>query len=186
MNYQKVSIPKNGDGAGCATPKSSDIIIMDVDDVKAEPTRVVGNTIMEGDYELNSQATAVVIYATPSSIDLTEEYSGDADARGVKQGVAFEHPGNGLDIKGFTEAYMNRGVIILVKEDDGSSTGHTQAFGSKSNPLFMSVESTNNKDATKRKFTFKQELNSKFLPGDYLGAAVPVADKAKASNQEGA
>lgn len=186
MSYQKVSIPKNGDGAGCATPKSSEIIIMDVDDIKAEPTRTVGNPTMEGDYELNAEATAVAIYATPSSIDLPEEYSGEADARGVKQGVAFEHPGNSVEIKGFTEAFMNRGVVILVKECDESANGRTQAFGSKCNPLFMTVESTNNKDATKRKFTFKQELNSKFLPGDYSGAAVPVADKSSATNQEGA
>ena len=135
---------------------------------------------------MNEGATAVAIYATPSSIDLSEEYSGDADARGVKQGVAFEHPGNSVEIKGFTEAFMNRGVVILVREGDGSTSGRTQAFGSKCNPLFMTVENTNNKDATKRKFTFKQELNDKFLPGDYVGADVPVANKAKASNQEGA
>ena len=35
------------------------------------------------------------------------------------------------------------------------------------------------------KFTFKQELNDKFLPGDYSGTAVPVAAKAGA-NTEGA
>ena len=33
MAYQKVSIPKNGDGAGCATAKASEIIIIDVDDI---------------------------------------------------------------------------------------------------------------------------------------------------------
>lgn len=185
MAYQKVSIPKNGDGAGCATAKASEIIIIDVDDIKEEPTRTVGNPAMDGDYTLNEGATAIAIYATPSSIDLPEEYSGDADARGVKQGVAFEHPGNSVEIKGFTEAYMNRGVVILVKECDGSAAGRTQAFGSKCNPLFMTVESTNNKDATKRKFTFKQELNDKFLPGDYSGTAVTVAAKAGA-NSEGA
>lgn len=186
MSYTKVSIPKNGDGAGCPTAKASEIIIIDVADIKAEPTRTVGSPAMVGDFELNEGASAVSIYATPSSIDLPEEYSGEADARGVKQGVSFEHPGNSVEIKGFTEAYMNRGVIIHVKECDGSASGRTQVFGSKCNPLFMTVESTNNKDATKRKFTFKQEINDKFLPGDYSGAAVAIAAVAASSTNEGA
>lgn len=39
MPYVKVSIPKNGDGAGCADPKSSEIIVIDVEDIVTEPTR---------------------------------------------------------------------------------------------------------------------------------------------------
>lgn len=50
--YTKVSIPKNGDGAGCPVSRSSNIIIIDVDDIKVEPTREVGNTALKGDLEL--------------------------------------------------------------------------------------------------------------------------------------
>ncbi len=181
--YTKVSIPKNGDGAGCAVSRSSDIIIVDVDDIKTEPTREVGNPAMKGDLELNEEAKAVVIYGTPTTIEETEEYSGDADARGVKQGVAFEHPGNSSAIKGFTEAFMNKGVVILVKECDGTANGKVQMFGRKCNPLFLSAERTGNNEANKRKFTFKQELNDKFLPGDYSGAMPAVADAAKAASE---
>ena len=52
MPYVKVSIPKNGDGAGCADPKSSEIIIIDVADVATEPTRELGNVALTGDVEL--------------------------------------------------------------------------------------------------------------------------------------
>lgn len=172
--YKKVSIPKNGDGAGCSVPKSSDIIIMDVEDVETEPTRTVGNPVLVGDFKLKKDAKAIAIYGTPSSINLSEEYAGEADARGVKQGVAFEHPGNSAAIKGHIEAFMNKGVIILVKECNGTAAGRVQAFGSKCNPLFLSLERTDNKESNKRKFTWKQELVDKFLPGDYTGAMPAV------------
>ena len=181
--YKKVSIPKNGDGGGCPVPKSSDIIIIDVEDVVTEPTRTVGNVVLVGDYTLKENAKAVAIYGTPSSIDLTEEYSGEADARGVKQGVAFEHPGNSAAVKGHIEAFMNKGAIILVKECNGTAAGRVQAFGTKCNPLFLSVERTDNKEANKRKLTWKQELVDKFLPGEYSGKMPAVEAEAAAPSE---
>lgn len=187
MAYTKVSIPKNGDGAGCATAKSSEVIVIDVEDIETEPTRSVGDVQLQGDYKLKEGTKAVCIYATAPTIEFTEEYSGEADARGVKQGVGYEHPGNSVDIKNHTEAFMNKGVVILVKECDGTEGGRVQAFGSKCNPLYMTPETTNNKEACKRKFVWKQEQIDKFLPGDYSGTMPDVAATAAASsNQEGA
>lgn len=177
--YTKVSIPKNGDGAGCAVPKDPTIIIVDVDDIEKEPSRSIGNPKTEGDLELKEGAKAVGVYATPTTISVTEEYSGDPDARGVKQGTAFSHPGDTDEIRGFIEAYMNKGVVILSKSCDGSGAGRTTILGSKCNPLFLTVESTINNEATKRTLTFKQELNSAFLPGTYEGAMPELAEPAK-------
>lgn len=176
MAYNKVNILKNGDGAGCATPKLPNIIVINADDIKTEPTRTVGDPTMVGDFELNTGAKALTIYATPSSIEMLEEPSGEADARGVKLGVAFEHPGNHLDIKAFVEAYLNTGVVLMVKEGCGSATPRTHVVGSKCNPLFMSFETTNNKEATKRKLTFKQEMADKFLAGEYSGTEIPLVE----------
>lgn len=185
MAYVKVSIPKDSDGAGVPVAKSSDIYIIDVDDIASEPTRELGDGALTGDFTLKEGAKAVAVYGTPSTINETEEYSGDPDARGVMQGVEFEHPGDTKAIKGFTEQYMNKGVVILVKECDGTSEGRIQAFGSKCNPLYMTVERTGSNEANKRKFTFKQELNGKFLPGDYTGAMPEVAS-ASSTSTEGA
>ncbi len=183
MSYTKVSIPKNGDGAGCPAPKSSDVYLIDVDDIASEPTREVGNTVVDGDLTLAEGAKAVCIYGTPKTINVTEEYSGEADARGVKQGIEFEHPGNSVAIKNHTEAFLNKGVVALVKECNGSSAGRVQIFGTKCNPLFLTVETTNTSEANKRKFTWKQEIVDKFLPGDYQGA-MPAAAAAATSSSE--
>ena len=59
--YTKVSIPKNGDGAGAATIKSPTVIIMDVEDIATEPSREVGDTELNGNYTLKTGANAVGI-----------------------------------------------------------------------------------------------------------------------------
>ena len=190
--YTKVSIPKAGDGAGSAAIKDPTIILIDVDDITAEPTRSHGNVVLNGNVSLASGAKAIGIYATPSSIELTEEASGEADARGIMQGVKFDHPGNSVQSKNFVEANLNRGFVALVKECDGTSEGRMQYVGSKCNPLFLTPESTNTKEATKRTFTLKQEIAGRFLPGEYAGTIPTLADPASdaaedgSSNQEGA
>lgn len=185
MAYIKASVQKNGDGAGCATAKSSQIILVDVEDISAEPTRTVGSVTMDGDLTLEEGAKGISLYATSSTIEITEEFSGEIDARGVKNGLSFEHPGDNVAIKNFIEAFLNRPVVALTKECDGSTEGRTRLIGSKCNPLYLTPETTINKEATKRKLTFKQEQNDKFLAGEYSGKMVAIAENA-AIAKEGA
>lgn len=187
MAYVKASIPKNGDGAGVAIPKNPTVIIIDADDILTEPTRTVGDTTMVGDYTLKEGAKAIGVYATPSTIEIVEDNSGDPDARGFMNGVTFEHPGNSKAIKGFAEYYANRGVVILTRECNGGT--RIEAHGDKCNPLFLTTTRTANKDANKRSFAFKQEMNSPYVAGDYEGEVPELADEpaaAAAANQEGA
>lgn len=94
-------------------------------------------------------------------------------------GVTFEHPGNTKEIKNFTERYANRGVVILTRECNGDA--RIEAHGDKCNPLFLTTTRTATKDANKRQFVFKQEMNSPYVSGDYTGtlpelAAEPAAE----------
>lgn len=179
--YTKVSIPKSGDGAGCAVPKNPTVILIDVDDVTAEPTRSHGNVALTGNYTLGAGVKAVGIYATPSTIEEVNEYEGDVDARGVKQGISFEHPGNDDAVANFREHSLNRGFIALVHECDGDS-GRYRAYGSKCNPLFVTPEVTNSKEGSKTKFTLKQEIKGTFEPGIYTGTVPDLADDASSSS----
>ena len=175
--YVKVSVPKNSDGAGAATIKDPTIVIVDIDDIASEPTREVGNTELVGDLELAASAKAVGVYATPSSVSVTEESSGEVDARSCIKGVEYTHPGDSVAIANHAEAYMNRGVVILVKECDGSAAGRTRLVGSKCNPLYLSPEYTNSSEGTSRKFVWKQNQGEKFVVGTYAGAAPALADE---------
>lgn len=176
--YTKVSIPKNGDGAGAATIKNPTIIVVDAEDIAQEPTREVGNTEVVGDLELNEGAKGVGIYATPSSIQLTEESQGEVDARSCLKGVEYDHPGDSVEIANHAEAFMNRGVVIIVRECDGSSAGRARIVGSKCNPLFLQPEYTNSNEATKRHFVWKQTQGDKFVIGTYGGKLPTLAGDA--------
>lgn len=184
--YTKVSIPKNGDGAGAATIKSPTVIIMDVDDIASEPSREVGDTELNGDYTLESDAKAVGIYATPSTIIPTEEQQGDVDARSLIKGVEYVHPGDSVDIANHTEAFLNRGVVILVKECDGTANGRVRAIGSKCNPLYMQPEYTNSGEGTNRKFVWKQAQGDKFAIATYGGTMPALASEPATGSESGA
>ena len=182
--YTQVSIPKPEGGAGAAMPKDPTIIIIRARDIESEPTREVGSPTMVGDLTLKTGAKAVGVYATPTSISVTEPVSGDPDGRGITQGIEYEHPGNSAEIRGHKEAYLNEGVVILQKDCDGSAAGGYNYIGSKCNPLFLTSELTDNKDARKNKFTWAQGQAGPFGVGVYGGALPTMA--ADAPSNEGA
>lgn len=187
MTYVKTSIPRASDNAGSPVPKDPNIIIIDADSIDVEPTREKGNTVLTGTFTLKTGEKAFGLYATPTTISLTEEISGDADGKGITKGIQFQHPGNSDLIKNFLEAYLNKPVVILVKDCDGSAEGRMQIIGSKCNPLTLSWEPTLNNEATRRQLTFKQAMADGFMVGSYSGtlpelAAEPGAD----SGSEGA
>ena len=82
--YNPVSILKTDEGAGCPRPKNPTIILVPVEFVAAEPTREIGDIVMKSDLELIAEKKAIGIYATPSTIECTEESEGDPDAAASK------------------------------------------------------------------------------------------------------
>ena len=175
MTYVKVSIPKNSEGAGAATIKKPTVILIDVADVASEPARTLGSPNISGDITLAQSAKAVGIYATPSSIEITRESSGDVDARATIKGIAYDHPGDSDAIEGHLEAYLNKGVIALVTECDGSANGRVRLVGSVCNPLDLEPEYTNTNEATRNRFVWKQAQGDKFGVATYAGALPALA-----------
>lgn len=182
--YTKVSIPKSGDGAGCAVPKNPNIIVMFAEDIDTEPVRAHGNVEMSGNYALKTGAKAIGIYLTPSTIAAGYDPDGEVDGRGFKHKIEGEHPGNDKSLENFVEGAANKGVVILARNCDGSANGVVKAYGSKCNPLFLTPECTDSKDANKTKLAFAQEMAQKFLPGIYSGTMPDLADPADEDSSE--
>ncbi len=181
--YTKTSIPKTG---ALAAPviKSDEIIIVDANDVASEPTRAFGNTVATGDLTLAESAKGVRIQVSSHTIDCGYDQDGEVDAKGFKQRVAFDYPGNTPELDNFIEYYANRGVLILVKSCE---TGKTKLYGQKCNPLRLTAEPTENNEASKTHLAFAQEVAGALLPSVYSGAVPAVAaDPADASDNESA
>ena len=181
--YTKVSIPRHEDG-GAPTIKNATVILVDINDIASEPTRTLGNTEVVGNLTLESGAKAVGVYATPSTIIPTEEQSGEVDARGIIKGVEYVHPGNSVAIANHTEAFLNRPVVAIIRECDGAS-GKTLIIGSKCNPLYLQPEYTNSKEASNRKFVWKQDMPDKFVIGTYTGTIPDLAGEAAETSGSG-
>ena len=173
--YVKTSIPKSSEGAGVAVPKDPNVIVMLAKDITAEPTREHGSVVLSGNYTLANGAKAIGIYLTPGTIDVGFDTEGDVDAKGFKQTVAGSHPGNDTPLQNFIEGTINEGVVILVKDCNGGS-GEVKAYGSKCNPLFLSPESTDNKEANRTQLSWQQDVAQAFLPGIYTGTMPDLAD----------
>ena len=178
--YTKVSIPKSSEGAGAAQIKNPTVIVVDVEDIASEPTREVGNTEVVGNLTLVTGAKAIGVYATPTTIVPTEESAGEVDARSCIKGVEYVHPGDSVAIANHAEAFMNKGVVIIVRECDGSANGRARIIGSKCNPLYLQPEYTNSGEATNRKFVWKQAQGDKFVIGTYSGDLPTLAADAAA------
>ena len=96
------------------------------------------------------------------------------------------HPGDSVDIANHTEAFLNKGVVILVKECDGTSSGRVRAIGSKCNPLYLQPEYTNSGEGTNRKFVWKQAQGDKFAIATYGGTMPALAPEPTTGSESGA
>lgn len=182
MTYVKVSIPRNDEG-GAATVKNPTIILLDINDVETEPTHAFGTAELTGNFAMATGKTGVGVYATPSSISLTEEQSGDVDSRGIAKGVEFVHPGDSKAVSALVEGWLNRPAIIIVRDCDSASSS-ARVIGSKCNPAYLQPEYTNSKDGRNRKLVFKQDQPDKFVIPFYSGTIPALA--ADAAAEQGA
>lgn len=159
MAYVAKSIGRPAGGAGNPTQKFPTILIYETDDCESYPTRSIGVTTTSEDFRLKAEKKLLGIYATPSSIEIMQEAEGDADARGYRKGVKFEHPGNSQDIEDFVEYYSNKNIAAFVLECNGNIA---RSIGDPCNPLSMKVETTETKDGTKVTITLQQEVRDPY------------------------
>ncbi|WP_304953041.1 hypothetical protein [uncultured Alistipes sp.] len=166
MAYVKKALGRPDGGAGNPSPKNPTILLCEVEDVESFPTREIGKTVYTDGFKLKEGRKLQPIYATPSSIEITQAAEGDADARGYKKGVKFEHPGVSTDIEDFVEYAANRNFIAVVRSCDG---GPARVIGSLCNPLSLKSETTDNKDGAKNAITLEEGLRDAFRVMNYTG-----------------
>ncbi len=181
MSYTKKSIGRITGGAGNPSPKHPTILVFEWEDVEKFPTREVGVTTYEDGFALKTGAKLQPVYATPASIEILQESEGDADARGYKKGVKFDHPGNSSDIEDFIEYNSNRNLGAIVQSCDGK---RVRIIGSPCNPLSLKAETSDNKDGTKTTMTMQQDVRDAFRVLTYTGELPEILGEPAESQSE--
>lgn len=163
MNTMIISVLRDPIGA-YPILRPNEIILVNADDIASEPARSLGNIIASGNLTLKEGSLAIRIFVLTDSIDCG--YTSVEESRTFKHSVAFDSPGLPNEMEDFIEVFSNLGVVAIVPACD---TGKTKLYGRKCNPLRLSIEVTDNKEANKARITLSQELPTRFLPSFYSG-----------------
>ena len=84
-----------------------------------------------------------------------------------------------------TNSTGTRIIVGFIALNRDCANGNTAEYrGSKCNPLFLTTEYTNNKDARKRKLTFKQEQRDLIGASIYKGKMPELANEAASAPTE--
>ncbi len=172
MSYTRKTVGLPAAGAGNPSPKSPTIQIFEVGDIATYPTREVGVTTAAEGFAFITGKEPIAVYATPSTIEILQEAEGDADARGYKKGVKFDHPGNSTDIEDFIEYHSNKNLIAVVSNFSGTKQ---RIIGSPDNPLSLKAENQDTKDGAKNTITLQQDIRDEFRILWYTGEITGVS-----------
>lgn len=137
MSYAHVSVPKSGYNPGRVMAKDPNIVLFRWDDVASVPVRDANGVLIAGDLTLESDANGIKIYATPTTIKVTEETVGDPDKKGFIHNLEFEHPGDELAYEEWAENNVNTNLGAIVKQLD---TGEMKLLGTQGSPLQFTAE----------------------------------------------
>lgn len=153
--YVKVSVAKSGTNPGSGGDKKDKIIIIDQDDILTHPERDSKGIVINDNIVLKPGAYMITIYATAPTIKATSDSEGDPDGKLFTQSVAFEHPGDSVEIREFKANWINRNCQIIIER---CTTGKKQLYGAEEAPLQMTTKKEDDKDKNKNTFEFKSLL----------------------------
>jgi hypothetical protein len=155
--YTPVSVPKTGVNPGRPKGKDPNIIIVRTDDVLNFPTRDTNGVKSAAGQNLTLKpgASAIAIYATPSTIKRFDSIEGDPDAKGWLQNLEFEHPGDEI---GFDEWKENNVNINLCALSFRRNFTDVKLHGTIEEPLQFEVEEQDDKDGLKSTIKMKSVM----------------------------
>lgn len=155
--YTPVSVPKTGANPGRPRGKDENIIIARTIDILNEAARDA-NGVQSADGEsttLKPGASAIVIYATPSTIKRYDTGEGDPDAKGWIQNLEFEHPGDEAGLAEWMENNINENLMAWSSRRNWTSV---KQHGTIEEPLQFEVEEQDDKDGLKSTIKLKSVM----------------------------
>lgn len=167
--YTKVKLNKqSGISPGSAAPKSETVIV-DIDDILYFPPSDGNGVKIAGQFLLKPGTSMIPVYSTRSKTDAPYESDGDEDAVSINQKFTIQHPGNGLDVKEFTQNWLGKNVIVFHK---ACQDNFYEVMGTPCAPLQMKPSKADNNDGRFHTFAFESFAKTALVPKHYEGALV--------------
>lgn len=156
--YSPVSIPKESNG-GRAKVKDPRLLIGRVRDTKTFPVPGKDGITITEPIVMQPGKSLMAIEVTASSISISQPTEGDPDNKGSIPAIEVSRPGS-LDpaFEAFVEHNLNEDLFAIVQYPE---QGVNKLFGSRYNPLQLSVETTDNNEGDANKVTLTQSLRGR-------------------------
>ena len=169
MSYVRIDVNKPL-GGGSPQSKSSNIVVVDLDEVAQWPNRDSKGIKMVGEIIMKPGKYVTILQATASSISLPITSEGEEDAVSFTGLPEFYHPGSSLDFDEFVANMTNKNLALgfRVGACDGEEP-YYKFYGTPCAPLSLLIEGQNNNEATRNMVRFQQFQRSRTLPGRYFG-----------------
>lgn len=169
--YSPVSISKKNNG-GRTKPKLAKIVLFRLNDAEKCPKPDTKGVLVKEDIVLKTDAKAIFIETTASTIAISQTSEGDPDNKGYKQKLEFSRPGSDdVEFEEFMENNVNEDLIAIVEYQ---LTGIKKMLGYLGNPLQLSAESTDNNEGDVNKITLESVLRGSRIA--FYGGAMPTVD----------
>lgn len=163
-----------GNASSAGSP-SSEIVIVQKEDVLVYPNTDTAGIRMVGNFVLKEGANFERIYSTKSKTEFPIETEGDEDASSFKPKAMLQHPGSRLELKEFVQAWTGKDVFVLHKK---CGDNHYEVIGSPCAPLQLKASREDKNDALSFTLNFESFSPTAKLPRNYYGEIVnlgPVA-----------
>ena len=109
--YSPVSISKKNNG-GRTKPKLAKIVLFRLNDAEKCPKPDTKGVLVKEDIVLKTDAKAIFIETTASTIAISQTSEGDPDNKGYKQKLEFSRPGSDdVEFEEFMENNVNEDLI---------------------------------------------------------------------------
>lgn len=156
--YSPVSVPKKNNG-GRTKVKDPRILIGRVKDVETFPVADADGITISEPIVMKAGAAMIAIEVTASTIAVTQPTEGDPDNKGTLPQIEFSRPGTlDKDFEEFAEQNVNEDLFAIVQYPEQKMN---KLFGSRFNPLQMSMESTDNNEGDVNIVTLAQTLRGR-------------------------
>lgn len=156
--YSPVSIPKESNG-GRTKVKDPRILIGRVRETQTFPVAGKDGVTITEPIVMQPEKTLIAIEVTASSISISQPTEGDPDNKGSIPAIEVSRPGS-LDpaFEAFVENNLNEDLFAIVQYPEQNVN---KLFGSRYNPLQLSVETTDNNEGDVNKITLTQSLRGR-------------------------